>query len=61
MIIPGNISIYFLPECDGCNICEPTVKEKNAGYIITCEHYQACRRVAMHVKGDKSSQKMQGV
>ena len=66
MIVPSNIKIYFLPECEGCNICEPAVHDKTVDtfdnismdkYIITCEHYHACKRVSMHV----SSQKLQGV
>ena len=66
MIVPSNIKIYFLPECEGCNICEPAVVNKTVDsfdcknldkYIITCEHYHACKRVSMHV----SSQKLQGV
>lgn len=53
MFIPRNLTLQFLPECDGCDLFEENIDTYETGYnenriTITCQHMLACKRTAMH-------------
>ena len=61
MFLPGNLRLDFLPECEGCEEFEPKDEIYVTGYdrkhtTITCQHYLACRRTAMHCKEIKNKE-----
>lgn len=50
MTTPSNLEIIFSHFCEGCNICAPTIDEKEFSfdfygrrvYTVRCEHATAC-------------------